>query len=152
MRVPLRGVLRLPYSWRSRDDSHIQRASGYDCPHCKKIEINRLKENNQDLHFDIRHTTKQKFRNDALVFNAIKQIGLDPLSYPRSELTDEIKQAMGSEAVTNVILRDEMILLQINAEGVPAMVVGGKYAINFSEYSYSNEELQTLIRYLANLR
>jgi hypothetical protein len=123
----------------------------YDCPHCKKIEINRLKENNQDLNFDIRHTTKQKFRNDALVFNAIKQTGHDPLLYNRSELTDEIKQSMVSKAVTNVILRDEKIRLQINAEGVPAMVIGGKYSINFSEYHYSNEELQTLIRYLANL-
>jgi hypothetical protein len=126
--------------------NHIIYYFWYECPFCRKLNITDIIHKNQNATFDVRHSGKGRFLHDAKIYYALKLSGGNPLIKPDD--TSSIDGIMSSQKVMNQISADENFRAEMGLASVPAMIVGGKYIINFQALSGDTNELSILIQYL----
>lgn len=126
--------------------NHVIYYFWYECPYCRELNITDIITINKNVSFDIRHSGKGRFLQDAKIYYALKLSGGNPLIKPGD--TSSIEEIMSSRKVLNQISEDENFREKIGLAAVPAMIVGGKYVINFQALTGDTNQLSILIQYL----
>ncbi|WP_260294523.1 thiol:disulfide interchange protein DsbA/DsbL [Sedimenticola hydrogenitrophicus] len=149
----------------------------FGCPHCYSLEplVKAFRQNNQDIQFiTIPAAPNQRWEIEARIYYAMEALGVRDSHYDRvfqlyADMRNEkryptldevaalfgdkgvtkeaLEQAMGSAAVSTLIERSKRLFDQAELTGVPALIVNGKYQLDFAKLdskAFAEDFMQTI--------
>jgi len=135
----------------------------FGCPHCYSLEplVKAFRQDNQDIQFiTIPAAPNQRWEIEARIYYAMQALGVVESHYDRvfklyadkrnekryptlDEVADlfgdagitrdALEQQMNSQEVSNQIERSKRLFNQAELTGVPAIIINGKYLLDFAK-------------------